>query len=169
MCGVAFLPHDLGGTQKWTRTHFPAHDVCPLIDQYGQISVRVDPSSIHVPDNGFRGGANHEWLIELGCGIRFYFWLAIFTDDRSQSVVGNQRTFFGKALDMFCFFTEKGLRNQQRKIRVDVIRFFKATIQIGFDVFPDGKTIGSENHAPTYWRRVNEFAIGDDFLTTLNN
>ena len=29
---VAFLPEKFGGPQKQARTHFPTHNVCPLVD-----------------------------------------------------------------------------------------------------------------------------------------
>ena len=51
MCAMSFLPKKFGCAQKHTGAHFPTHDIGPLIDKQGKISVAMDPVLIGVPDN----------------------------------------------------------------------------------------------------------------------
>jgi len=39
VCGVAFLPEELGGPQKDTRPQLPADDIRPLVDQDRQVAI----------------------------------------------------------------------------------------------------------------------------------
>src|SRR5688572_18163078 len=54
MRGVTFLPEELGGAQKKTRSHFPAHHIGPLVDEKRQVAIRLNPITVRVPDNRFR-------------------------------------------------------------------------------------------------------------------
>ena len=52
--GVAFLPEKFGRAQEKARTHFPAHDVGPLVDQNRQIAIGLDPLRVARADDCLR-------------------------------------------------------------------------------------------------------------------
>ena len=42
--GMAFLPEEFGGAEEEAGTHFPTHDVGPLVDEEGEVTVGLDPA-----------------------------------------------------------------------------------------------------------------------------
>ena len=67
-CGVgsvAFLPKEFGRAEERARTLLPAHNVAPLVEEQRQIAVGVNPAFVGSPDDGLRGGADDQWLLEL--------------------------------------------------------------------------------------------------------
>jgi hypothetical protein len=63
--GVALLPENLDGPQEGTRHLLPANEVAPLIDQYRQVAVAVDPTSIEVADDGLGRRPDGDPLLEI--------------------------------------------------------------------------------------------------------
>ena len=53
MNGVAFLPKEFGGAQKQTRSHLPADNVRPLVDEDRQITIRLHPFRVTRTDDCF--------------------------------------------------------------------------------------------------------------------
>lgn len=53
MSGVSFLPQEFGSTQEKTGTHFPTENVCPLITKNRQVTIRLNPVFICIPDDCF--------------------------------------------------------------------------------------------------------------------
>ncbi len=53
MSSMSFLPEKLCASEKESCSHFSSDDISPLIDQQRQITIRMDPVFITVPNNGF--------------------------------------------------------------------------------------------------------------------
>lgn len=90
MDGVSFLPEKFAGAQEGPGGLFPAHDVAPLIDFQGQVTVRLNPFGIHRADDGLGRGTDGKRLGQL--------FPARHRDDGH---------FGRKALDVFRFLGEK--------------------------------------------------------------
>ena len=94
--GVAFLPEEFACSQEHPRTHFPAHDIGPLVGQHRQVAPALDPARHRGPDHRFAGRAHDQRLLQLGLGVRHQSALAI----GDQPMVGDDRHFLGKAIDV---------------------------------------------------------------------
>ena len=66
---VPFLPEKFHRAQKQPRTHFPAHYVCPLIDENRQVAPGLNPVPVGVPDDRFACGPDDKILLQLRSGI----------------------------------------------------------------------------------------------------
>ena len=53
MCRMSFLPQEFSSTQEQTSTHFPTENVRPLIAKNRQVTIRLNPVFISIPDNCF--------------------------------------------------------------------------------------------------------------------
>src|SRR5262245_42961985 len=100
---MAFLPQELGRSQKQPRPHVPANDVTPLIDQQRPVSIRLDPVPKRIPDDRFRRRPNDQRFFQLR--------------PSSMSDDGNFRR---KPLHMLGFFLKKTFRNKKREISVQM-------------------------------------------------
>ena len=56
--GVTFLPEEFGRAQENAWPHFPAHDIGPLVDENGQIAIRLHPLRVTRADDCLRSGPN---------------------------------------------------------------------------------------------------------------
>ncbi len=60
-----FLPEKFQRAQEKLGAQLPAHHAVPLIDEHGQIAIRLNPFRVGVADDGFRSGADDERLFQL--------------------------------------------------------------------------------------------------------
>lgn len=57
--GMSFLPQELAGTEERGRLlGFPAHDVVPLVQAQGQVTVGANPLGVVWVHDGFGGGTH---------------------------------------------------------------------------------------------------------------
>ena len=66
---MAFLPQEFSGAQEGTGTHFPANDIGPLVDQQRQISIRLDPVFVCIPDDGLLSGTHNQFFFQSGIRV----------------------------------------------------------------------------------------------------
>ena len=145
MGSVPLLPQELGGAQKQPRPHLPAHHVRPLVDEEGQVPVGADPFGVQVADDGLRGGAHYQWLLQL-----------------LPPSVGHHRELGRKTLDVFRLLPDEGVRDEQREVGVLVPGFLEPSVQGGLDVLPQGIAVGADDHAPPDRGVVGELGPPDD-------
>ena len=142
---VAFLPQEFSRTQEEAGTHFPAEHVGPLVDQDGQVAIGVDPVLVRIPDDGFRSGADDQFLLQFGLGVYHY---ASAVGVILQAIVGDDGTFLGKSFHMFCLAAEEGFRDEQGEIGIDMARFLEHVIQLALHFLPDGISVGPGRISP---------------------
>ena len=116
---VPLLPQEFHGPQEEPGAHFPAHYIGPLIDQYGQIAVRLDPLAIHMSDDRLRGRSYYQGFLQL-----------------LSTAVGNNCQFRREPFHVFGFLLDKAQRNQEREIRVLVTRLLESAVEALLDILP---------------------------------
>jgi len=141
---VAFLPEELGRAKEQPGAHLPPHDVHPLVDEQRQVAPRLNPPAVHAPDDRFGGGAQIEGLFEFGPAAV-----------RHDGALGRE------PLDVLSLLLEEGLRDEHRKIRVDVSRFLEHAVQGRAHVLPEGEAVGPDDHASLHRRIVGQFGAED--------
>ena len=97
--GVPLLPQKFRRAQEGTCAHLPAHHVAPLVAEYGQVTPGVYPAFVGVPDDGFRGGAYDEFLVQFGGGIYVHL-LAVLAG--LEPIVGYHGALLGEAAHVLC-------------------------------------------------------------------
>ena len=147
MCGMAFLPEEFRGAEEEACTHFPAHDVAPLVAEHGEVAPGVDPVLVGVPDDGFRSGSDDEFLFETCSGV-YYHSGVVFV--RLQTVVGDDGTFLGEAFNVFGLAREVALGNKQWEIGILHTRLLETEVEFMLKGFPDGIAIGLDDHASAH-------------------
>ena len=65
MNGMAFLPQKFRRAKKQTRSHFPAHNVSPLIDEQWQVPVGLNPASKQFADDSLGSRPDDERLVQF--------------------------------------------------------------------------------------------------------
>ncbi len=148
VCGVSFLPEEFRGSEEEAGSHFPSHDVGPLVDEDGEVAVGLDPLVVHLSDDGFGGGAYDEWFFEFGGGVGLD---AAAGGVFFESGVCDEGAFHGEAFDVFGFFCEEGLGDEEGEVGVDVAGVFEAFIEVALDGFPDGVAFRADDHAAFDW------------------
>src|SRR5690606_3918191 len=144
MSSMPFLPQKFSRSEKQSGPHFPTDNVRPLVDQNGQIPVGLDPVPVRIPNDGFGRGAYDQFLFEFGFRIYYdAFPIRIV----HQPVMGDYGAFLGETFYVGRLLAEKGFGDKKRKIGIDVAGFFEHPVELVSDVLPDGKTIGSDDHA----------------------
>ena len=147
VCGVSFLPKELGGTKEKTGTHLPTHDVAPLVAKHRQVAVTRNPILVCGPDNCFGSGADNEFLFQSCVGVHDdAFTLRVV----HQAVVCNHCALFGEALHMLCLAAEIGLRYQHRKVCVLYAILFETCVKRLLDTLPNLIAIRFDNHTPAH-------------------
>ncbi len=94
---VAFLPQELGSAKEHACTHFPAHNVGPLVAQHRQITVAVNPVLISSPYNGFGSGTHDKLLLKTGIRIHYH---AVAVRVVLQSIVSDNSTLLGETFNV---------------------------------------------------------------------
>ena len=161
---VAFLPQEFSRTQEEAGTHFPAEHVGPLVDQDGQVAVGVDPVLVRIPDDGFRSGADDQFLLQFGLGVYHY---ASAVGVILQAIVGDDGTFLGKSFHMFCLAAEEGFRDEQGEIGIDMARFLEHVIQLALHFLPDGISVGLYHHTAAYGGLFGQVGFHHQFVVPL--
>ncbi len=144
MNGVAFLPEELRGAQERTGGLFPAHDGAPLIVLHGQITPGLHPLGEHGAEDGFRGRAHSQALLQL-----------------FGTALGHPGHFRRKPFHMLGFLEQKAFGDQHREIHILMPGFLKALVHLFADALPDGIAVGAENHAATDRCVVAKTGLGD--------
>ena len=145
MAGVAFLPEEFGRPQERPGDLLPADDVRPLVDEDREVPVGLDPSGIHVADDGLRGRPDGQPFLEL-----------LLAADGDPGDLGRE------ALDVLGLLLEEALGDEEREIGVDVARVLDAAVHQPLDVLPDGVAVGPDDHHPLHRRVVGELGLLDD-------
>ena len=104
MSRMTLLPQELSRTQEETCTHLPTHDVGPLVAQDGQVTVRLDPILIGVPNDSFGGRTDNQFLFEASCRIDHNPCTVVVG---FQTIVCYDCTLFGETFHVFCFATQE--------------------------------------------------------------
>ena len=141
---MAFLPQKFRRAKKQTRSHFPAHNVRPLIDEQWQVPVGLNPASEQFADDSLGSRPDDEGFVQLSGGLQ----LAVLI--RFQSGMGDHRALLGEAVDMLRLALEKAHRDEEREVGVLVTGCLEHGIQGFANVFPDGIAPRFDNHATAY-------------------
>ena len=145
MRGMPLLPQEFGRTQEQARTHFPAHDIGPLVTQNRQVAVRLYPIFIGIPDNRFGSRAHDQLLFQFRIGIDHdAFAVRIIL----QAIMRHYRALFGKALHMVGLLAEKGLGDKQREIGIFMAGLLEHRVQLALHLLPNRVTVRFDHHAP---------------------
>ena len=164
--GVAFLPEELGGAEEEAGAHFPAHDVCPLVDEKGEVAVGLGPAREGGSDDGLGGGTNDVGLGEFAAGDHFGF-----SGDGVffcfETVVGDDGALGGKALGVLGFFFEIGEGDEEGEVGVFMAGGLEAAIEVALDGFPDGKAPRLDDHASSGFGIFSKVGGSDDLLIPL--
>ncbi len=102
------------------------------------------PVFVCIPDNGFRCGADNEFLFEFCFGI---YYQTVSFGIVFQPVVSYYGTLFGKTFHMFGLPAHKGLGNKKREIGIHMACFFKHFVELLLHFFPNCITVGFYHHA----------------------
>ena len=109
--------------------------------------MRLDPLGHEFTNNGFRSWSHHHGLAEfLATGV---------------SHNGEFRT---KALDVFGFTTQVTLGNKEREVGVLGSGDLDSSVNLGLNVFPNGVTVGTNDHGAANRAVVGHFGLGYDVL-----
>ena len=164
MSCVPLLPQELGCAQEQACAHFPAEDVAPLVDQQGQVAVRLYPVAEGVPDDGFARGANDELFFKLCFGVHNH---TLALGIGFQAIVCNHCTFLGKALHVVGLFAQKRLGNEKREIGILHASLFKHVVKPALHFFPYGISIWLDDHAASYGRLLGQVGFHNQFVVPL--
>ncbi len=100
MCAVTLLPKELGGAEEHAGAHLPAHHVCPLVAEYWEVAVGVDPVAVCAPDDGLGCRTYDQLLLQTCVGIDDH---AVAVGVVLEAVVGHYRAFFRESFHMLGF------------------------------------------------------------------
>ena len=145
--GVALLPEKFERAQEKPRAQFPAHYAVPLIDQHGQVAIRLNPFRVCVPDDRFRGRPDHQRLFQL-----------------FAAAVRHDRELGRKARHVRLFLLDEASRDQQRKRSVHVPGGLEPLIERRRDVFPQRPAVRPHDHAAAHRRVVRELSPQDELV-----
>ena len=129
--GVALLPQELPVAEEGPGGLFPPQHAAPLVVQLGQVPPGVDDVGVVLTEQGLRGGADAEPVLQLLAAAH-----------------GDPGALRGEALHVVLLLLEQGLRNQHGQIHVLVPQFLEPPVQVRLDVLPQGVAIGPvDEHA----------------------
>lgn len=162
--GVALLPEEFSGAEEEAGSEFPPHDVGPLVNEKGKVTVALNPVFVAVPDDCFAGWSDDELFFEFGFGI----------DDNAlavrvvhQAVMGDNGALLGKSVNVLGFFAEEGFGDEEWEIGVDVSGGFEHSVEGLLHVFPNSVAVGFDNHASAHDAVVSEVGFFDDIVVPL--
>src|SRR5690625_4532140 len=127
---MPFLPEKLHGTQKEPGPHRPTNHICPLVNQYWQVPVRLDPIPVSIPYNGFRGRPDDQLFFQLGAGIDNHPALNTF-----QAAVRDNSTLLGETFYMLRLKGATCFRYKESEIVIFVDCLFNHHLQISLAHF----------------------------------
>ena len=79
-------------------------------------------------------------------------------------MVGDDRHFLGKAIDMIGLFFEEGQRDKQRKIAILNTRQLDLGVHQLLDPLPNAIAPRPDDHATTHPRFLGKVSLGNDLL-----
>src|SRR5690242_14063791 len=115
---VAFLPEKLRSAQEKRRAFLPAHNIVPLVHQYRQVTIALNPLCEAVTDDGFTGWPDGKRLLQL-----------------LAATACHPRHFWREALDVFRLLLKEAAWDQQGEVGIHHARFLEARIQQVLDIF----------------------------------
>ena len=95
-------------------------DVAPLVDQDGQIAPGLNPFAVHVSDDRLGGRAHGEGFLQL-----------------LPPRMGDHGALGREALDMLRLPLQKGVRDEEREIGIDVSGPLERVIEMPLHGLPD--------------------------------
>ena len=161
---VALLPEEFRRTEEHAGAHLPAENVCPLVDEDGEIAIGVDPVLICVPDDGLRSGADDKLLFKTCVGINND---SVSVGVILKAVVGDHRTFLGEAFNVVGLAAEEALRNQKREVSVDMSGFLEHIVELTLHLFPDRISVGLDHHTAAHSALFGEIGLHDQLVIPL--
>jgi len=165
MGGVAFLPEEFGSAEEETGAHFPAHDVGPLVDEEGEVTVGFDPARKGGSDDGLGSGANDVGLGEFALGDHLGFSVFVFLG--FEAMMGDDGALGGEAFGVLGFFFEVGKGNEEGEVGVFVAGGLEAGVEITLNGFPDGESPRLDDHAATGFGVFSHVGCSDYLLVPL--
>ncbi len=157
---MALLPEKLAGPQEHPGTHFPAHDIGPLVEQQRQVAPALHPAAHRIADDRFGGRSDHQRLGQFGLGVGDEPALVVL----DQAVMRDDRHFLGKALDMLGLALEIGDWDKDREIAVLVSGRLDPIVEQALDPLPDAIAPRLDDHAAAHARFLGHVGGGDDLL-----
>src|SRR5690606_38477787 len=159
---MPFLPQEFRSTEKQAGPHFPAYHIGPLVNEYWQVTVALDPVFIGAPDNCFGSGTNDQFFFQFSIWVYDEFLRVIRI--RLKSVMGNHGAFLCEALGILLFCFKKTFRYKQRKIGILVTGFLNRTVQFVTHFFPNRITVRLDYHASTTLRILRQISFYHQFI-----
>gem|GEM_PF-1819055 len=162
MSGMPFLPKELRRSQEQARSHFPTHDVAPLVDEQRQVFGRLNPARERVADNCLACRANDQRL------LKFRIWIGNQrTFVQREAMMGNDSTLLRKALHVLSLLLEKSQWYQEREIGVAVSGSLQQLVEPLLNIFPDGVSPRLDVHASAYFGVLRKVSSLDHLLVPL--
>jgi hypothetical protein len=126
---MTLLPQELRGTKEGTGSLLPSYYVTPLIIELGKITVGMNYIFIMLAEKSLGRGTNRKTLGK-----------SVLTAKGYPSALGS------KALNVVLLFLKKAFGDKHRHIYIFYACFFKATVKVFLDIFPDAVAVGTDNH-----------------------
>ena len=164
MCGVSLLPQELCGTQEQTCTHFPAHNVAPLVHQQRQVAVGLYPVLKSIPDDCLRGGTDNQFLLQTCRGVYHHTVLCLVG---LQAVVSHHGTFLGETLHVLGLARQETLGDKQGEVGILHTRLLELIVQHALHLLPDGIAIGLYHHATAHITLFGQIGLHHQFVVPL--
>ena len=140
MRGMTFLPQKFACTKERTSRLFPTHNVAPLINFQGQITIGLHPFCHHRTDNRFGRRTNCQRLGKLfPARMRYH------------------RHFRRKTFHVLRFFRKITHRNKQGEVCVFHTTFLKTRIHLLLDIFPNCIAVWPNDHRALNGSVIHEF------------
>ena len=154
--GVSLLPEKLRRAEERPCAHLPPHDVAPLVAHQRQVTPRMDPVLIGVPDDGLTRRADDEFLLQFRIGVDLD---AVAVLRCLQAVVRHHGTLLGKSFHVLSLTGEEALRNQQREISVLHAGLLEHPVELRLHLLPYRIAVGFDDHTATYGRLFRQFCL----------
>ena len=129
------------------RPQLPSHHVRPLVQQHGQIPVRLDPLGHQLAEQRLTRRPHDHRLGEfLPAGVRDHGEL------RAES------------FDVFCLTFQVRLRDEQRQVDVLGAGRLDARIDLGLHAFPQRIGVWPDHHGAAHRAVLGQFRLLEDLL-----
>ena len=147
---MPLLPQELRRAQEGPWALLPPHDVAPLVQQQGQVTVATDPLAKGRPDDRLGGRPNDEGFLK---GF--------------ATTVGNDRQLGREPLDVFRLLHDETHRDEEGEVGVLDAMALEARVEVALNLFPDEVAIRAQDVAPAHRCLVDKFRLSDDVLVPL--
>ena len=128
-----------------SRNSCTYHNVVPLVQLQGQITVRLNPFGISRVHNSFGSWSNGNWFSQIGV-TRF----------------GHPCDFWSKVSNVILFSLKSSLRHKDGKVAIAHAEFFDFTIKEGLNGLPNRIGPRSQNVASRDVIVFQKFRLDDD-------